>query len=76
VQAPVIEFELDPRKQRPQAQVVVDIGRRTDAYVGVLPRWRRADGRAAVGHGRTVWLDLDTEVAARALEPVEPPPPW
>lgn len=48
-------------------------GRRTDVYVGVLPRWRPAGGRAAiVGDGRTVWVDLDTELAARALEPLEP----
>jgi hypothetical protein len=47
----------------------------TDVYVGVLPRWRKAGGRAAiVGDCRTVWVDLDFEEAARALEPVEPEP--
>ena len=47
----------------------------TDVYVGVLPRWRHAGGRAAiVGDCRTVWVDLDSDAAARALEPVEPEP--
>ena len=47
----------------------------TDVYVGALPRWRRAGGRAAVvGDCRTVWVDLDIETAARALEPVDPAP--
>jgi hypothetical protein len=48
---------------------------RTDVYVGVLPRWRRAGGRAAVvGDCRTVWVDLDIDTAGRALEPVDPAP--
>jgi hypothetical protein len=48
---------------------------RADVYVGVLPRWKRAGGRAAiVGDGRTVWVDLDSDTAVRALEPVEPAP--
>ncbi len=47
----------------------------TDVYVAVLPRWRPDGGRAAVvGDCRTVWVDLDTTLAARALEPVDPPP--
>lgn len=50
-------------------------GSRTDVYVGVLPRWRPAGSRGAiVGDGRVVWVDLDTDLAARALEPVEPAP--
>lgn len=47
----------------------------TDVYVAVLPRWRPAGRRAdVVGDGRTVWIDLDTESAARVLEPVDPEP--
>jgi CHC2 zinc finger len=47
----------------------------TDVFVGALPRWRRAGGRAAVvGDCRTVWVDLDIKTAARALEPVDPAP--
>lgn len=46
-----------------------------DVYVGVLPRWRRSGGRdAVVGDCRTVWVDLDTDVASRVLEPVDPAP--
>ncbi len=57
------------------AELITSLGRHTDVYVGVLPRWRRAGGRGAVvGDGRTVWVDLDSERAARALEPVEPSP--
>lgn len=57
------------------AELVTALGTRTDVYVGVLPRWREAGGRAAVvGDGRTVWVDLDSDVATRALEPVDPPP--
>jgi hypothetical protein len=55
--------------------LVVTVGQRTDVYVGALPRWRPAGGRAAVvGDGRTVWVDLDSDIAERALEPVDPPP--
>jgi hypothetical protein len=61
--------------RRSLSAALVQRGSLTDAYVGVLPRWRASGGRAdVVGDGRTVWVDLDTEVAARALEPVDPPP--
>ncbi|HEX4108130.1 MAG TPA: CHC2 zinc finger domain-containing protein [Solirubrobacteraceae bacterium] len=57
------------------AQLVTEIGARTDVYVGALPRWRPQGGRAAiVGDARTVWVDLDSDVAARTLEPVDPAP--
>lgn len=47
----------------------------TEVYVGVLPRWRLAGGRGSVvSDGRTVWVDLDTDMAWRALEPVDPAP--
>jgi hypothetical protein len=56
-------------------RTVLGFGESTDVYVGVLPRWRRAGGREGiVGDARTVWVDLDIETAARALEPVEPAP--
>jgi hypothetical protein len=57
------------------AQTVRELAEGTDVYVGALPRWRPSGARAAVvGDGRTVWVDLDSDVAARALEPVEPAP--
>lgn len=56
-------------------RLLAETGERTDVYLGVLPRWRPAGGRAAVvGDGRSVWVDLDTDVATRALEPVDPAP--
>lgn len=62
-------------KREAAAQIIENTSRQTDVYVGVLPRWRPAGGRAAiVGDGRTVWVDLDSEIAVRALEPVDPPP--
>lgn len=46
-----------------------------DVYIGVLPRWRAAGDRGAVvGDCRTVWVDLDSDLATRALEPVDPSP--
>lgn len=57
------------------AELITSLGWRTDVYVGVLLRWRPAgDRRGVVGDGRTVWVDLDSELAARALEPVQPSP--
>lgn len=57
------------------AMLVGRLAAGTDVYVGVLPRWRPAGGRSAVvGDCRTVWVDLDIDVAARALEPVDPVP--
>ncbi len=47
----------------------------TDVYLGVLPRWRRAGGRADVaGDCRVVWVDCDSAQALRVLEPVDPEP--
>jgi hypothetical protein len=55
--------------------LIARLAPRCDVYVGVLPRWRPAGGRGAVvGDCRTVWVDLDSDSAARALQPVEPSP--
>ncbi len=54
---------------------VLELGARSDVYVGALPRWRPRGGRDSVaGDGRTVWVDLDQPFALRALEPVDPAP--
>lgn len=55
--------------------VITEPAQTGDVYVGVLPRWRPAGGRAAVvGDCRTVWVDLDSATGLRALEPVDPAP--
>ena len=47
----------------------------TDVYIGVLPRWRRRGGRAAVvGDAPTVWVDLDSPEAEARLACFEPAP--
>ncbi len=57
------------------ASTIRSLGDGTDVYVGVLPRWRPAGGRAdVVGDGRTVWVDLDVPDGLRALKPVDPAP--
>lgn len=65
-----------PVAERVEAgQLATRIGVNTDVHVGALPRWRPRGGRAAiVGDARTVWVDLDSDVAGRALEPVDPAP--
>lgn len=65
-----------PVTDRPTAATLIgELAVGTDVYVGVLPRWRPRGGRSAVvGDCRTVWVDLDIDVAARALEPVDPAP--
>ena len=57
------------------APMIASLATVTDVYVAVLPRWRRSGGSSAVvGDCRTVWIDLDTEHARQALEPVDPSP--
>lgn len=63
------------RDRRVLGPLLTELGHEHEVYVGVLPRWREAGGRGAVvGDGRTVWVDLDKDAAARALEPADPPP--
>lgn len=47
----------------------------SDVYVGVLPRWRRRGGRAAiVGDVRTAWVDLDVPDGEARLADFRPAP--
>jgi hypothetical protein len=63
------------RDRRTVMLLLTGLAREHEVYIGVLPRWRQAGDRSAiVGDCRTVWVDLDTSTAARALEPVDPPP--
>lgn len=56
------------------ARTIVRDGVRTDVYVGVAARRRRAGGKQAIEEIRTLWADLDTPDAHRALDalPVAP----
>jgi hypothetical protein len=56
------------------ARTIVREGLRTDVYVGVAPRRRRAGDRDALEHVRTLWADLDTPDARARLDslPVAP----
>lgn len=50
-------------------------GDATDVYIGVLPRWRRHGGRAAIaGDVRTAWVDLDTPDGEARLAEFAPEP--
>jgi hypothetical protein len=56
------------------ARTIVREGLRTDVYVGVAARRRRAGGKQAIEEIRTLWADIDTADARAALEalPVVP----
>jgi hypothetical protein len=56
------------------ARTIVREGLRTDVYVGVAARRRRAGGKQAIEEIRTLWADIDTADARAALEalPVAP----
>lgn len=62
-----------------ELQDVADVIRQradaTDVYIGVLPRWRRRGGRAAVaGDVRTAWVDLDEPDGENRLAAFAPAP--
>ena len=47
----------------------------SDVYIGVLPRWRRHGGRAAVvGDARIAWIDLDSRNGEARLDGFAPAP--
>ena len=56
------------------ARTIVREALRTDVYVGVAPRRRRAGGKDALQQLRTLWADLDTTDARTRLDtlPVAP----
>ena len=56
------------------ARTIVREALRTDVYVGVAPRRRRAGGKEALEQLRTLWVDLDTTDARTRLDtlPVSP----
>ena len=56
------------------ARTIVREALRTDVYVGVAPRRRRAGGKEALAQLRTLWVDVDTADARTRLDalPVAP----
>ena len=56
------------------ARELLALGRRTDVYVGCVPRRRRAGGRDALQRGWVLWADCDDAAATAALATFEPRP--
>src|SRR4051812_49894242 len=66
-------FEPVTRLRR-LATGAIALGRRTDVYVGCVPRTRRHGGRDAVARAFVLWADCDGEPAVTALQDFEPAP--
>ena len=56
------------------ADAIRAFGARTDVYVGVLLRDRRAGGRAAISGGRVVFVEVDATAARKLLARAPAPP--
>lgn len=56
------------------AAAIVELGSRTDVYVGCAPRRRRAGGLDAVQRVWVLWADCDTPEAIAALDAFRPAP--
>ena len=56
------------------AAAIVELGARTDVYVGCAPRHRRAGGLDALQRVWILWADCDTPEAVAALEAFRPAP--
>ena len=61
-------------KLGPLAERIVQVGRRTDVYVGCAPRSHRHGGLDAIGSVYALWADCDGSEAARALATFSPAP--
>ena len=60
---------------RPLAEMAVEIGGRTDLYVGACPRAKPYGGRKrAVDRAWCLWVDCDTAIAAERLRGFSPAP--
>jgi hypothetical protein len=56
------------------AAQIVELGARTDVYVGFAPRRRRPGGHGALGSVWVLWVDCDTPAAVAALGRFSPTP--
>ena len=61
-------------RARRLAETALWLSQTSDVYVGVLPRRRRAGGKAALERAWVLWADCDTSAAAAELERFEPAP--
>lgn len=65
---------FEGRRLRDAAQLITELGERTDVYFGVAPRRTPTGGRAGVLSASVVWADCDDRTAASALEHSQVPP--
>ena len=65
---------FEGRRLRDAAQLITELGERTDVYFGVAPRRTPTGGRAGVLGASVVWADCDDASAASALEQSQVPP--
>jgi hypothetical protein len=56
------------------AATILELGARTDVYVGCAPRDRRPGGMDAVARVWVLWVDCDSPQAVTALEAFRPAP--
>lgn len=61
-------------RTRRVAETALWLSQTSDVYVGVLPRRRRAGGKAALERAWVLWADCDTQAAAAELERFQPAP--
>ncbi len=54
-------------------ETVLDIGARTDTYLGAAPRIARDGSKRAVTHSHALWVDCDDPGAAQRLRCFDPP---
>src|SRR5690349_9219630 len=59
---------FEGRRMRDAAQLITELGERTDVYFGVVPRRTPTGGRAGVLSASVVWADCDDRAAADALD--------
>jgi len=59
---------------RTAARIIVQIGQRTDVYVGCAPRVRRGGGREDIAPSALLWADCDGSQALTALDAFPFPP--
>ena len=61
-------------RARRVAETTLWLSQTSEVYLGVLPRRRRAGGKAALERAWVLWADCDTPAAATALEGFNPAP--